>query len=399
MGHVQDRWTIPGPSGRRIKGPRHGQGKRWLAQWIEEGARKSRSFDTKDAATIFLAQITADQAKGSHVLTTNTTLGEYGDQWVTSQIHQRPSTAEQMESRWRLHIKPLLGGVKLADLTRQRVQAAVVVWAKGEGDRKALAPATVEVTYGYLASILKSAVHDRLLRESPCREIKLPPLSRERVIPLTVQQVAAIAANINPRYQAMVILAAATGMRSGELRGLTVDRLTFVGGMVHVRIDRQFATTAPTWGPPKTENSDRKIRVGEGVAVELRRHMARFPPHESGLIFTGREGGPLARTSARTAWDGAVDRAGLVVKDRSGWHDLRHHHASLLIAAGLSVTAVADRLGHQDSTETLKTYAHLWEDDEARSVSAVDSALAPLLVAVNESGEQPQSKQNLKIVR
>jgi hypothetical protein len=60
---------------------------------------------------------------------------------------------------------------------------------------------------------------------------------------------------------------------------------------------------------------------------------------------------------------------------------------------------VADRLGHQDSTETLKTYAHLWEDDEERSVSAVERALSPLLLAVNEGSEQPQSNRTLKIAR
>ena len=55
-----------------------------------------------------------------------------------------------------------------------------------------------------------------------------------------------------------------------------------------------------------------------------------------------------------------------------GWHQLRHHHASLLIAAGLSPVAVAHRLGHKDATETLQTYAHLWPNDDERMVAASD---------------------------
>jgi integrase len=47
----------------------------------------------------------------------------------------------------------------------------------------------------------------------------------------------------------------------------------------------------------------------------------------------------------------------------------------MLIAAGLSVTAVAARLGHKDSTETLRTYAHLWPNDEERAVQAVQTHL------------------------
>jgi integrase len=367
MGHIQDRWTVPGPNGKRIRGPRYGIGKRWLAQWLEGGARKSQSFATKDAADKHLAKVVADQAAGVHILTTNATLAEYGDQWVTTQIHQRPSSAEQMESRWRLHIRPALGGVKLADLTRHRVQAAVVAWSE------TMAPSTVGVVYGYLASICKSAVHDRLMRDTPCRDINLPRVDRERVIPLTVNQVRLIADRVHPRYQAMVLLGAATGMRSGELRGLTTDRLMFAGDLLRVRIDRQLTTTAPTWGPPKTANSDRTVTVGEQAARMMREHVARWEPHPSGLIFTGREGGPMARTSAATVWANATKDMGL--RNRTGWHDLRHHHASLLIAAGLSVTAVADRLGHQDSTQTLQTYAHLWADDEERARIIVESAL------------------------
>lgn len=52
--------------------------------------------------------------------------------------------------------------------------------------------------------------------------------------------------------------------------------------------------------------------------------------------------------------------------------NLRHHHASLLIAGGASPVAVAHRLGHKDATETLQTYAHLWATDDDRLVEMSD---------------------------
>lgn len=64
---------------------------------------------------------------------------------------------------------------------------------------------------------------------------------------------------------------------------------------------------------------------------------------------------------------------------RSGWHDLRHFNASLLISDGLSVRAVADRLGHEDPAETLRTYSHLWPGDEDRAVAAIEIALKGVL--------------------
>ena len=390
MGHVQDRWTVPGPTGRRVKGPRYGQGKRWLARWEEAGTRKSKAFDTKDAATLHLSNVEVNQSLGVHVLSSRMTLAEYGDQWVKSQLHHRPRTAEQLESRWRIHIRPALGSYRLQDLTRIHVQAAVGRWTE------TLAPATVRLAYSYVASMLRTAIRDRLLSQSPCEEVKLPSIVRVDVVPLTVAQVHQIARDIGPQYRTMVLVAAATGMRSGELRGLTTDRLLFVPGGLRIRIDRQLGkATPPTWGPPKTEKSNRTVMVGERTAELVRRHLAENPPPPSGLVFPGEQGGGMLQSTASRAWRAAT--AGMATRDRSGWHDLRHHHASLLIAAGLSVTAVADRLGHKNSTETLQTYSHLWEDDDARSVKAVEGALWPVGVGGLESGQEPQSHR-LRIV-
>jgi integrase len=391
MGHVVDRWTVPGPNNRRVKGPRYGQGKRWLARWEEAGSRKSRAFETKDAATLHLSQVAVDQNAGVHVLTSRATVAEYGAQWVRSQIHHRPATAEQLEMKWRLYVDPVLGSIRLQDLTRAQVQAAVVKW------RETLAPATTRLVYSFLASMLRSAVLSKDLGASPCVRINLPIVEDVMVVPLTVAQVHRIASEVPPQYRAMVLLAAATGLRSGELRGLTADRLMFLPDGLRLRIDRQLATTAPTWGPPKTEKSSRTVMVGERTADMMRRHLAEFPPHPSGIVFTGREHEPMNRSTASGVWGRAT--VGMNLKDRSGWHELRHHHASLLIAAGLSPTAVAHRLGHKDATETLRTYAHLWEDDDARSVRAVEGALWPVGVPDLSSGETPGNHRRLSAVQ
>lgn len=379
MGHIEDRWTRPtgqaDKRGRSTREPteRHGVGRRWRATWLDAGRRRSKTFSSKDAAVAWLARVDVDQRAGTYISPHEVTVSEYGDRWVGSQIHQRASTYSQMESRYRLHIRPTLGDARLTDLTRARVQAAVMTWSE------TMAPTSVSVIYGYLAAMMKAALGDRLIRESPCRGINLPRIEHERIVPLTVEQVHAIAGSISKRYRGMVLLGAATGMRSGELRGLTMDRLEF-GDPLTVRVDRQLVSTAPAFGPTKTARSDRTITVDARSAGALREHIAAYPPHSSGLIFTGRTRGPLARTSAATAWHRALVVAGLQPADeveRSGWHELRHFHASMLIAAGLSVTAVAERLGHQDPTETLRTYAHLWPTDESRARRAVAVGLWP----------------------
>jgi integrase len=58
-----------------------------------------------------------------------------------------------------------------------------------------------------------------------------------------------------------------------------------------------------------------------------------------------------------------------------GLHQLRHFYASLLIAQGLNVKEVQERLGHKDATITLRTYTHLFPDSDDRTRAAIDAAL------------------------
>lgn len=376
MAHVEDRWTrVVTPHRLDRRGQlvrehteRYGRGLRYVALWTESGQRKTKSFRTKDAADAHLARIAKAKEDGTHVRTHRIKFGEFGDDWVASRLDHRDSTQEQVHTRWTRNIRPALGHLPLRDIEPRHVRAAVNGWSMD------LAPATVKLAYGYTAAIFKAAILDRLIATSPCVGIKLPKMDDDAVVPLTIEQVRQIAENMTDRYVGMVWLGAATGMRSGELRGLTIDRIK-LGERLVIKVDRQLVRHGadPGWGPPKTDSGYRTITVDDVSAGKLARHMIDYPPHPTGLVFTSRTHGGVPRTSIGTAWRNAVDGMGL--PDRSGWHMLRHFHASMLIAAGMSPTAVAARLGHKDVTETLHTYAHLWPTDEERMIAAVETNL------------------------
>lgn len=110
---------------------------------------------------------------------------------------------------------------------------------------------------------------------------------------------------------------------------------------------------------------------GRGPFVSCRR----IPPGEDGTLFTTRFGAPYAHAYYGTRiFAAAVDRAGVPPSTTS--HDLRHHYASVLLAQGESVVAVAERLGHHNAALVLSTYGHLMPDSEDRTRRAVDSAWA-----------------------
>lgn len=369
MAHVEDRWTVPNPGGRgRVKGPRHGVGKRWAAVWTEvDGTRRKKACATKDEATALLEHVGVQQRAGAYITPARgrITVEKMADRWLTEQVHQRATSLEQIRRRLANTILPTLGAYEVADVDRGVVQAAVTEWSK------ALAPSTVKVAYVYLAGVFTLAVDEKRIPASPCRRINLPPVEREPVIPLTIAMVDALIAGLWRPYQTMAILAAATGMRSGELRGLTWDRIRIAPdrSSAQLRIDRQLvggSAARPVWGPPKTGTSVRVVSVGKATVAEL------GEPGQ-GLVIRGARGGAVNRERASEAWRHAAAPLGL--GKGSGWHDLRHFHASLLIAGGASPVAVAHRLGHKDATETLKTYAHLWPDDDERMRDATDGVV------------------------
>lgn len=127
----------------------------------------------------------------------------------------------------------------------------------------------------------------------------------------------------------------------------------------------------PVFGPPKSKAGVRRVRIGATAQEALEEQLAGWPSDD--LVWRSRLGTPLTRKAAAEAWREATRGMGL--RPRSGLHDLRHFHASLLISSGLSVRAVADRLGHADPAETMRTYAHLWPSDEERAVDAVEAVL------------------------
>lgn len=205
--------------------------------------------------------------------------------------------------------------------------------------------------------------------------MKLPELHTEEIVPLTVEQVNALAVAMAPRYRAFVRAGAGSGLRQAELFGLQVRDVDFLRRTL--RVDRQVQ---PVEGggvevcPPKNKASKRVVPIAKVVVEELAAHLAAYPAGPDEFIFRGAQGQPIRRnTFNEGAWAAAVIAAKL---DDVTCHDLRHFYASALIRKGLNAKVVAARLGHADPAMTWRVYTHLWVDDEDRSREAIDDIFA-----------------------
>jgi integrase len=341
-----------------------------------DGKQHERHFKTKAEAQAWLDQQTAAMVRGDHVAPADgrVTFRTYAEEWREMQDH-RPTTRAYVETMLRRHVYPVLGDRSLSAIRPSTVQA----WSKGLVSG-GLAPSTAKVLHRFVSAIFRAAVRDRLILSSPAEGVR-PPKQQGRpdFSVLSTGEVLALADSVPGRWRAAVLLAAGTGMRQGEVFGLTADRIDWLRRTV--RVDRQLVLVPgapPALAPPKTDSSIRDIPLPQVVVDALAAHLAAYPSGPGGFVFTSPEGHPQRRTafSARV-WRPAVAAAGL--PDDTTFHGLRHHYASLLIRYGESVVTVQKRLGHSSAKETLDTYSHLWPDSDERTRDAVDSALGAVV--------------------
>src|SRR4051812_28714255 len=363
MASVEPRLTRRG--GREVKV--------WDARFRDPtGRQRKRTFDRKGDADRFAATVEADKLRGVYVDHTNrTTVTAYARAWAATRPH-RPTTARRVSSLIEVHIAGTrLGARRLSAVRPSEVQA----WASARA--QLLAPGTMRTLLGLLRSIYSSAVLDRLATSSPVVRVALPRHERARVVPLTVEQVQALAAAMPDRCGAMVLTQAGLGLRIGELLALRVQDVDFL--QRSARGEWQIVPKARARSAPKTPRSRRTVPLPEVVADALAVHIAKFPPGADGTLFTTKSGTPARHDYyGSVIFKAAVKRAGLPAGTTS--HDLRHHYASVLLAAGESVVAVAERLGHENASLVLKTYGHLMPDSEDRTRRAVDEAWCAITV-------------------
>jgi integrase len=370
----------------------------YLVCWREyPGApEKSKAFPKgqKAAADRFRADLEHRLFFGTYVepQAGQITVAAYAEEWA-GRRHWRPSNVERVERELRLHILPALGARPLSSLRRAHIEG----WAAGLD----LAPATVHTMHATLSSLLEAAVEDGRIVRNPAAGARLPRVEVVPLVPLTAEEVRALAAGITERLRAALLLAAGTGLRQGELFGLTVDRVDFMRR--ELRVDRQLWSpkTGPSvFAPPKSKNSYRSVALSPLVVDALAAHLAAFGPGQHGVLFHRDGGEPYGRVHGGNAIRAARGRAADILRDAARqrmlgsppaevelavaaarepvagttWHDLRHHHASVLLSAGVSPALVAERLGHDIQT-LLRTYAHVIRQDEDRVRAVVDEAL------------------------
>ncbi|WFE27612.1 site-specific integrase [Solwaraspora sp. WMMD791] len=302
---------------------------------------------TKTAASTRANAIETDQQRDVFINPEHgrITLAEWVEQWLDAH-DVGASTFERYRSHLDIHILPRFGDTPLNGITRMAVKR----WIKDLNRRRA--DSTVASILSLLSMIMGEAVEERRITMNPCRRLRNTSAHRPERPWANPTQVNAIASRVTTPNRIMIITAAYTGMRWGELAGLRRPNCKLGDGRILIDPDEGALHEVGghlTLGPPKTPAAVRDILLPPFLVELLRTHL---DSHDHDHVFTGRDGGLHRRSSFhrrhwRPATDGDPTNGIPAIIRGLHFHDLRHSHKTWLIEDDVPEVAQAKRLGHR----------------------------------------------------
>src|SRR5215213_8227641 len=248
---------------------------RWVGQYLVHTTKgpKYRYLYGKTRAVVAekLTRAMADRDSGLIFDAGKMTVGDYLDRWLVDTVRGtvRTSTYERHEEIVRLHIKPSLGRVGLKKLTPAHVRGLY-----SEKLDSGLAPATVRKIHSTLHKALSQAVSDSIVPRNAA-DVKAPRPTPEEMRPLSEAEARAFleaARETGDRFEALYVLAIATGLRRGELLGLRWDDVDLKRGTLRVGRALVREGGRHVLGETKTRRGRRPINLTPRAVNALKAH-------------------------------------------------------------------------------------------------------------------------------
>lgn len=333
---------------------------RWVAQVAYRGPDGRRKFLTrvvrsedlaKHAVQGLLTKVGADR----DTFDARRPLDAYLEEWLGRvEVTVRPATYRSYRGHVEHHISPLLGGIPLDDLRTVDVDRLV-----RDRTRAGLSGATVRRILTTLGMAIKTAVDDGTIDRNVVAQVKRPKAPRHEITALTPERakriLEAIAGDPNAALYELLL---GSGMRAGEAIALDWRDVDLDNGTVFIRTG-------------KTPRAVRTIPIPPSVVASLRAHRARASTIDPRApVFVGERKGQRLRTDVALHRFQQLLRAAKIPSMRI--HDLRHGHATLLLAAGVPMQVIADQLGHSNPATTAMVYAHVQPGALRKAVNSLD---------------------------
>ena len=362
------------------------------------GARKRKwhSFKgTKREAQNECARLIAENDAGLFIEPAKVTVAAFLDRWLDHMCSQiTPKSHERYDDLVRKNIVPILGAIPLRKLTPVHISDCYTkALANGRRNRDGgLSASTVIYMHRILKQALGQAVLWQFLPRNPAAAVRPPRAEKAQMFTYDISQTASLIEGLRgSRLLVPVLLAVMCGLRRGEIIALRWRHIDLASMSLSVVESAEQTAAGVRYKQPKSGRG-RAVALSPIVAEELRTHRLKQAEEflqlgirqtDNTFIYTREDGEPIQPRSLSSAWMLAVARTEL---PRIRFHDLRHAHATHLLASGVHPKVASERLGHSQIGITLDLYSHVLPGMQEDAAARVDDALRQALQKRATSG-------------
>jgi integrase len=402
--------TRHGTPGTQVCTLKHGQGKRWLARWVDhDGQERTKSFDKTAEAQRHVQAMTTALSTGTYSDPQRSAVafGTIAETWLKGKeaANRAPKTVAGYRELLDNVILPKWGDYRLRDINHEVLQTwmswlstdpAARKHAKRDDDgeiiKTGLSPARVIQIHQVVHQVFDYAILAKFLAANPADRVLLPRKPQSKDLALTHDQVRKLAqetataetavrhrsgtapARTSPEALAtMVRLLAYAGLRFGECASLRVGDVNTEKRRLNVNKSiTQVRGSGRIEGDTKTHQRRSTPILTGWLNEELKQVVEGRDPAE--FLFPGPDGAAMTQGWFNVRFNKAVVKLGV---DGVTPNTLRHTAGSLAISESPSATGVlaaSKLLGHRNVTTTANTYSHMLDGDFDRLGAAMDAA-------------------------
>jgi len=359
--------------------------------------RQSMTFDDRRQAEQTIKLLDANGQRFTHAVGVANAIRQGGSTvWdvVREHIELLNRVGEDTRTGYRLRardpITPHIGALPVKALTWQQV----TLWIR-ELQTKGLSHKSIANVHGLLSAAMNTAVRLGYRADNPCAAVRLPRNQRagDDMVVLEPEDLDLVLGNLIEHYRPFIVTLVGTGMRFGEATALHVEDLALDAHPPTIRINKawkQDGDRQPFIGAPKSARSRRTISLSPDLAEMLRDLTS--GGRGTDLVFVNVAGRPIRNnTFWATNWTPAIIRAQNPVDSngepdpdvrrltkRPRIRDLRHTHASWMLAEGMDMFTLSRRLGHETYATTDSRYSHLMPAQQLVAANVAAAALGRL---------------------
>ncbi len=352
--------------------------------------QKTITAKTQKEVSQKLKAATAAIDEGTYIAPSKMTVSQWLDTWAEEYLGSvKPLTVSSYKATIKTHLKPGLGAIKLEALAAHHIQKLYNALGTPKGDMEGLSPKTVKNVHGVLHKALQQAVSNGYIRFNPSDACILPRITKKELKPLDEEETRLFLDAIKGHpFEILYSVTLFTGMREGEVLGLTWDCVDLAKGSVLIskQLQKEKKPKGMYYLAPLKNDKPRRVTLAPWVLQLLRKQKLKQTEEQQrggeawsnpyDFVFTNELGSHLIPWTVVRHFKEIVTSIG---RPDARFHDLRHSYAVAAIRSGDDIKTVQGNLGHATASFTLDVYGHVTEQMKEASAARMEQYINRIL--------------------